>query len=248
MIDKYLHEVPWETKALQRKSFHIDCSKVTDEFLLQQEIKENIKENGRIFIQAFISHDNSEIIPSLSKLGFYYVETRVTPYLLLDRSEVVKSFLPGKDVDFFITDKFDYKTNNTIKKIAKESFTKDRFHFDPLCCNEMVDLRFVNWVDDMLDDPKALIYAITNKNKIAGFLITSESRIILTAIDKNSRGEGLGKTLWLSTLKDMLNKGIKEVETVISTNNIEVLNLCSSLGFKFKNPSFVFHFWENSGK
>jgi hypothetical protein len=56
-------------------------------------------------------------------------------------------------------------------------------------------------------------------------------------------GKGLGKFLWLESLSNMMTHGLEHATTRISANNVAALNLHTRLGFKFKNPASMFHYW-----
>jgi hypothetical protein len=46
-------------------------------------------------------------------------------------------------------------------------------------------------------------------------------------------------------MKDMLEQNKKVAATLISANNVSVLNLYARLGFRFKNPEATFHYWSD---
>jgi len=256
MVNKYLYEVPWEKRALGISSFQVDFNKAIDMGFLKEEINQNSQLYGKIFIQAFVSFDDYKIIPDLNAFGFYYVETRVTPYFLLEKDRISKllcsvspKLLSNKlicdDIEFFEADKSDSNIQTAIKKIAVEAFTKDRFHLDPMCRNDLANLRFVNWLDDIISDVETSIYVVSIKGKVGGFLAIKNDRMLLIAIGNKYRNNGLGRFLWSSVIRELFVKGIKIVETTVSTSNTESLNLHASLGFKFKRPIFIFHYWSN---
>ena len=67
----------------------------------------------------------------------------------------------------------------------------------------------------------------------------------LTAVAPEFQGKGLGKGIWNSVLALHRDSGIDSVVTTISSANVRVLNLYSSLGFKFEAPEMTFH-WVRS--
>jgi ribosomal protein S18 acetylase RimI-like enzyme len=55
------------------------------------------------------------------------------------------------------------------------------------------------------------------------------------------RGKGLAKYLWSTGCRELFKRGHKELSSSISAANLAVLNLYSSLGFRFRNAVDVYH-------
>ena len=51
----------------------------------------------------------------------------------------------------------------------------------------------------------------------------------------------MAKYFWSKACQAMFKLGYKEIISSISTSNVAVLNLYTSLGFKFKNVQDVYH-------
>jgi ribosomal protein S18 acetylase RimI-like enzyme len=54
---------------------------------------------------------------------------------------------------------------------------------------------------------------------------------------------GFGKALYIQTILDAMDKGLKEIATNISVNNLSALNLYSKLNFSFREPKYFLHYW-----
>ncbi|WP_428123965.1 hypothetical protein [Dissulfurimicrobium sp.] len=194
------------------------------------------------------------LIPAIQREGFYFVEQTLDPYLALQKSDVLKrfnadpmSFIPSrhrdKNLRVIAMDKNDAVLQSQVMECARGSFSDDRFHMDPNCPRELADLRFFNWARDLISDPGVMIYIAMIGEDVVGFLAQKQDQLILAGFKQQFARSGLGDFLWLSTLSNMMAHGFDCVNTRISTNNTAVLNLYARLGFKFKNPASMFHYW-----
>ena len=115
---------------------------------------------------------------------------------------------------------------------------------DPSCKNAIADQRSGLWVElDLLTENKNYCtYLKINKNLI-GFIIWNQGGFILGGLSRNFIGKGFGKTLYIQSILDAMNTGLKEISTNISVNNLPVLNLYSKLGFSFRSPKYTLHYW-----
>ena len=258
-VDRCLASIPWETRNLGIQSFQVSNIFVRqpDELILQEALNKKIEEYGRIFVQARVSWDAGPAIAALERNGFYPVETVLVPYANLKTNKVLKRFIdnrdsfipkePGKDEwKVVVVDKTDKPAIRRIKDIAFDSFVNDRFHRDRQCDKETASRRFSYWVDDLAADSKVTFLMITHRDKGEGFMARTFDNLILGGLSRKSVGKGIGKFFWLSVLEDMLNTGSPNVHTLISVNNIPVLNLYAGLGFKFKEPAITLHYWRTS--
>jgi hypothetical protein len=255
-VDRYLVSVPWETRNLNVQSFEVAdvFTQKPHESILQEALNKRIKECGRIFAQARVSWKDGPAIAALGCSGFYPVETVLVPYANLKANKVLKNFIdnrntflpdgPGRDEWKVVgVDKTDKPVIRCIKDIAVDSFVDDRFHRDRQCNKETANRRFSYWVDDLAADREVAFLMITHDDKGEGFMAFKADNLILGGLSRRTVGKGVGKFFWLSVLEDMFNKGFPDVHTLISVNNIPVLNLYAGLGFKFKEPAVTFHYW-----
>jgi ribosomal protein S18 acetylase RimI-like enzyme len=251
-----LIKAPWETRCLGREGFMLneDWLPVFDAQTLSGEIARARDEHGNIFISARVSKQRHAIIPAIQREGFYFVEQTLDPHLTFEKSDVLKrfnadpiSFVPfryrEKNLRVMVMNKNDPVLQSKIMECARESFSDDRFHMDPTCPKELADLRFFNWAKDLIDDPEVEIYIAVFGEDVVGFLAQKQGHIILDGLLPSYTGKGLGKFLWLESLSNMMTHGLEHATTRISANNVAALNLHTRLGFKFKNPASMFHYW-----
>jgi ribosomal protein S18 acetylase RimI-like enzyme len=248
--------IPWETRNLGVQSFTLSESFLNsfDKKKFDVEIENLIKHHKNLFVQIRLSKDQLKHVISFQKIGFYYVETTLVPFTQFSRNRILQEFsknpvpfLPSRydfnDVKVVAIKKLEKSSVESIKSIAKESFTDDRFHLDPNCPQSVADERFAFWVDDLASDDLITFYTIYYKNISIGFMIRKGESLILAGFSKEYISVGLGDFLWLSTLLDMQQNGFVKTNTLISANNTAVLNLYTRLGFKFKDPCVTLHYW-----
>lgn len=248
--------IDYETRNLGIPSFAV-CDSFSfepDIAALKNYIAKLVSEHSRIFVQARIAANNSYIIQALQKAGLMVVESTLVPYSLLKKNQVLANFIaepmcviPKKHSNSCLRtvrlEKNDSRMLGIIRTIASESFTQDRFHIDTCCTTEVADRRFVYWVDDLLADTKVIFYATLRDAEPVGFMARKEEHLILAGFSQRYAASGLGDFMWLSVMEDMLCEGHTQTHTLISTNNIPVLNLYVRLGFKFKDPCVTLHYW-----
>ena len=258
---KYLKETPWETRNLGVLSYALDSSVfcMTPEIHTLKEQLNQIYAQSNFFVFARIPREHLELIHPLEQIGFSVVECTVTPFIRLHNNEKICEFEQNRSI--FLPNKFrstvvtistvnspDSNLAATIKKVASESFTDDRFHVDANCSAEIADRRFAYWVDDLVSNVTVSFDLMYIQNELAGFMARKNNDLILAGFSKTYRAAGLGEFLWLTSCSIIKNLSFKTAETLISINNIAVLNLYSRLGFRFKDAQYSLHYWSHLEK
>lgn len=253
-----LREIPWETRNLGRKSFAVTDAFIEspDTELLALEIRRSERDFGPVFIQARLAKGSTKAGLLLQDLGFYFVETALVPHCVLAKNGALRTFM--NDRGSFVPARYDAGALavcrvrkddedlcKTVKGIAEESFSDDRFHLDPHCSDETADRRYSYWVEEMLDDREIAIYLLLLSGKAIAFMARKGPKLLLAGFSKKYVKCGLGDFLWLSVLEQMLAENLPHAETMISANNVPVMNLYTRIGFKFKEPAATFHYWSN---
>ena len=251
------NETPWEERNLGIKSFtlneacltSLDQQTLTDALAcLQQDFK-------KFFIFARLPKAHLELAHSLQQCGFYLVEGTVCPVIQFNKSRNIKAFsdnslqfIPArfrhKSINFITLDHRQDAAIKAVSEIAKESFSNDRFHEDFQCPKDTANRRFELWICDLLHNKEVIFDIIEVNGETAGFMARKENHLIIAGFSKKYIRAGLGDYLWLGSLQRMQENGLRYAETLVSTNNIPSLNLHSRLGFKFRNPQYSFHRWQ----
>ncbi len=166
----------------------------------------------------------------LNEYGFYYCDTLIEPFCKAVKLRAIQH--PDATISKVVD-------AQKILEICHGAFTHGRFHRDFNLSPSDADLRYDNWLRQMLEAGK--VYGLFWKNCLAGFICYSENCLVLHAVAEKFRGKGLSKYWWSAVCSELLAAGCDEVNSSISAANIPVLNLYSSLGFSFKNAKDVYH-------
>jgi L-amino acid N-acyltransferase YncA len=166
----------------------------------------------------------------LHEYGFYYCDSLIEPYCNAGRLFEVKhrDATISKEVD-----------TEQVLKICHGAFTHGRFHRDFNLPKAAADLRYDNWLVQLLEAQH--VYGLYWRDTLAGFIGYSGNTLVLHALAEEYRGRGLAKYWWSAVCSEFLTNGYEKVVSSISVSNLAVLNLYASLGFSFNNPQDIYH-------
>ena len=251
-----LQPISYETRNLGTTAFALSNSFIEspDPEALATAIATEELSHDRIFVQARIPKAANRTVFLIQPLGFYFVEATVSPQTRLFKNKTLEQFLsdpstfipakyPPESIAVEMMEEVDFETAEIIRAIARSSFIDDRFHIDAKCSNSIADTRFVYWIEDLLTSEETVFYVLNYKDETAGFMARKAENLILAGFSEKYRNSGFGDFLWLSVLAHMRTLAFKKAHTLISTNNVSVLNLYARLGFQFKNPEATLHYW-----
>lgn len=178
---------------------------------------------------------NPEYALEMFNRGFYLADRTIGTSVSLAK-------LPS-DIDRWvrldIIETSEYKPE--IYRIAKLAFTSDRrFHVLPKCDSNISGQVLQKWVDD-LDQVLVCIY----KSQPIGFLalrhIDPDTAFVhLAAVDEKYRLMGAAMSLYAHACILAHNRGYKKLNGRISSSNMPVMNIYSTLGAIFTTPHDVY--------
>ena len=182
-----------------------------------------------------IGHHTVKVAPLANKqllyeYGFYYCDTLLEPHCNSTRLRAVRH--AGATVSKVVDEK-------QALEICHGSFEHGRFHRDFNLPRIAADLRYDNWLKQLLEAQQ--VYGLYWHKALAGFICYSSNNLVLHAVKKHYRGQGLSKYWWSAVCSELLASGHDEIKSSISATNIAVLNLYTSLGFTFKHPQDIYH-------
>ena len=127
--------------------------------------------------------------------------------------------------------------------ICHGAFAHGRFHRDFQVDPAGADLRYDNWLRQLLDAGRVYgLYAEAGgAARLAGFIGYSGDMLVLHAVAPAFRGQGLSKYWWRLAIDALLAEGRTQITSSISAANLAVLNLYASLGFSFRHPLDIYH-------
>jgi len=166
----------------------------------------------------------------LHAYGFYYCDTLVEPHCDTARLR------PVQHPDATISRAVDA---GQVLAICHHGFTHGRFHRDFNLSKAGADLRYDNWLKQLLDANQ--VFGLYWQDALAGFIGHSDNSLVLHAVAESYRGRGLSKFWWSAVCEDLLAAGHDRVKSSISATNMAAVNLYSSLGFWFMNPKDIYH-------
>jgi len=250
-------ETPWEERNLGLKSFTLNeaCLARLDQQGLAKELDCLQQSFGKFFVFARLPKTYLNLVPCLQQCGFYLVEGAVCPVIQLHKSAVLQAFdedrsqfVPNRfrhnNICFITLDNRQNETVETVSTIARESFSSDRFHVDFQCPEEIANRRCELWICDLLQHEDVIFDIVEVNGEAAGFMARKNNHLIIAGFSRKFVRAGLGDYLWLGSLQHIRDHGLRYAETLVSINNIPSLNLHARLGFKFRNPQYSFHFWQ----
>ncbi len=249
-----LIDIPWETRNLGMPAYQLEGTiknnKVVESILekKQTELKDNF------FVQLKINAENINESIFSQDAGFKLIELSICPYLdlnLVSSQVAIKSIYsmkPNKIAGFenycSPVECLESSIKNQMIKISKKTFTTDRFHMDPSCKKSVADNRIALWVElDLFKNHNNYCTYLMENKTLVGFNIWNKESMILAGISQDFTGKGLGKSLYVQTILDGMSMGLEEITSSISVNNVPVLNLYSKLGFSYRKPMYILHYW-----
>jgi RimJ/RimL family protein N-acetyltransferase len=234
--------VSWDTEIFHFPVAHIEQFQILDYDQLipdYMEFESWRDLNQCMLISCRLSHEKLSESMFLEERGFRFIETVLHPTL----GDLIRLNIPDQGLEILPANADDL---SILKRIAESAFRNERFHVDPRLDPRLGDLRYVRWVANTLTHPRQrLIKILDNKEIVAFFIIEimDDGRVYwhLTAVSPEHQGKGYGRRTWLAMLRYHQANGCMAVSTTISARNIPVLNLYSSLNFRFLPPEMTFH-------
>ena len=232
---------PWDEKSLGYKTAEILINEYSDyenfNYYFNKTEKDLINV-GVEFIYTRISSTDLNLRNFIQKVGFYFVETSLE-LNLNNVSKYKKKIFPK--IIYQIADENDLES---IKNIASDSFNYGRFHEDKNIPFNKSQLRYYNWIDDLVEQGAEIYVAKVGKN-IVGFNIqkldytNKISTLILAGCKVGA--EIFSMSLWNEIIESNRVKGINKISALISSSNLGVFNIYLNYNFKVKNTYFGFH-------
>jgi ribosomal protein S18 acetylase RimI-like enzyme len=166
----------------------------------------------------------------LHRHGFYYCDTLFEPFA--DRKRFTPTLHPAVTIA-------EHPRQEIILSMCHGAFRHGRFHRDHNLDPELADLRYDQWVVQLCDEGN--VFALLWHGEPAAFFGFSNSKIVLHAVATPFQGKGLAKFLWSQACCELFDRGHSELCSSVSASNVAIVNLYASLGFRFRNPTDLYH-------
>jgi GNAT superfamily N-acetyltransferase len=218
--DGLIEATPWDERALGMPTFEV--KRVTPEAMA--------------LVARTPGHHTAKVDPLASKRllhesGFHYCDTLLEPHCA--RGELIEHPRAGISISNRVP-------LEPLIAIAHGAFAHDRFHRDFDVPAAAADARYDNWLAAM--HGAGQVYGITVDGALAAFIALVGPRLVLHAVARERRGQGLAKAMWSAACREFFDRGgLDHLESSISAANLAAVNLYASLGFRFAKAVDVYH-------
>ena len=170
----------------------------------------------------------------LEKSDYYNIETSI---------KVESNIKKINENSFFEKFKFsleaaDIKSLPFIKNISDNEFKHGRFFEDSNIDLELAKKRNRNWIDDLYKSSNLLVGKTNGEIFSFMFYSLNNCDVNLQLGGVSSKYSHLAYPFWYKIIMKLKNDDIKNINAIISANNISIINLYSHFGFRFSN-SFI---------
>ena len=235
-----ISRLDWDSKF-----FNIEAAKV----ILKEEISEKdfddiskkIVDNNFNFITIQNNNNNDKnnyIIRKFDNIFLADINIQFIKKIEYDK----KNFESMQNI--VINNKMEY--NDEIIDIASNSFMYSRFYNDYKLKNG--NSIYTEWTRNSFNKKEKYFCYYQKENHILGYLLFSIDKdedlvIELIAVDKDSKGLGIGTNLINKIEQYSMNNNIKNIKVGTQINNINAQNFYIKCGFKHLTNNSIYHLW-----
>ncbi len=210
---------PWD-----KRIFSMDCFEIMN--ICEQALSHAAVTPGHYTVKIDPLADKS----LLHHYGFYYVDTLIEP--TCEQSH----FIAHRHPDCSIASNVEIAD---LLPMCTNSFMHGRFHRDFNLPAEDADRRYAQWLEQLHEE--ADVFGLYYRQELAGFIACKEGKLLLHTITSSFRGKGLAKFFWSVACERLFQDSVQTITSSISAANLPVLNLYSSLGFRFTHAVDTYH-------
>ena len=237
--------VPWDSEIFGYKIFEVIDFFINDIHAINETLsgfERLLKSLDCRMVCIKLKADKMGLFLALQQNGYQFVEETIRPQI----SDIQKNGMDYRPLMKYPMRRVHLEQLKEIQDIAYSTFKFDRYHLDGRFDPEKASERYAYWVNNSYNDGEDILYLDYNGNS-AGFSVINISRdkayLGLIGLDTAYKGKGLGISLFSATCQYIKDKGVKEVSTTASLNNISALNMYAQCGFRFRDPVYVLHKW-----
>jgi RimJ/RimL family protein N-acetyltransferase len=215
-----IEPTPWDARALGVATFEV----------------KRVSAEAMALVARTPGHYTAKVDPLsdkrlLEESGFYYCDTLIEPHCA--RGALVEHPAGGFTVSREVA-------LDRVMALCHGAFAHDRFHRDFNVPAAAADARYDNWLAQM--HAKGQVYGIFLGEELVAFIALVGPRMVLHAVSASRRGTGIAKHAWSAACRHFFDTlALDHLESSVSAANLAVVNLYASLGFRFRNPTDVYH-------
>lgn len=236
----------WEERNLGVKTIEVSIEKKDILFALEEigsRIEDYRNECEAKYVVIKVDTKYPHISQWFQKNGYLLIESQIGLKLerdeALEKYEFYKGMFPGigyKKVG-------NGKLENVIGEINKGMFTTDRIALDPLFGVKIANKRYALWTQDEVHRGAEVFYSYYNEQPI-GFFLAKEAgggniKGLLGGLFVRAEARNYGGVYLFSTLKCFLDGTGKIDRTMVSSNNVPILQLHLMFGRKITSITNV---------
>lgn len=167
------------------------------------------------------------------------VDTKVTYHKVLKNNPVTDKNIVAYTKDY---------PEEKLLNLAVESGVYSRFNVDKNIASSKFEALYQTWMINSVNKKIAKeVLVCYIKDEIAGFVTLGEKNnradIGIIAVDKNFRGQGIGKSLMFAAENWFIQKGYASIQVVTQKNNFPACGLYEYCGYEVDKMDYFFHLW-----
>lgn len=230
-------ENTWDSKVFLKNVYEILEVKVDNSHeneLIEAFISTLSSNRENILITVRVKANQENLVKIFQKYNFEIVEMSYS--LFIRNLQKVNLGKYKKRIELI---KMEEKHLNAVQQISVEAFYYSRYHLDKALPVSQIKQRNKNWVNDMFRN-NTFCDVYVDKNEVVSFVfyeINSETATLLLGGSKEGKGF-FTPLVWNALLIKFQEMGIKQVKTIIQTNNLGSLKL--HLNFSFEIDSIFY--------
>lgn len=240
VLDYFL--VPWDTEILSQPVAEIRRMEIREPEAAARDYRTFSRwceKQAITLCSCRIAHERLFESMFLEAQGFRFIELNYSP-----RLNKLQEFELEDDV--IQIQLASHQDRELLAEMAGNVFQHGRFHQDPRLGTTLGNYRYRTWLLNAFEQPhQQVLTCVLNDEIIAFFVVESPEKghcfWSLVGLAPGKQGQGLGKRVWRAMLRKYQQDGVDTIVTSISSQNIAVLNLYVSLGFRFPKPYAIFH-------
>lgn len=228
----------------EKRNLGVDCVEVSIETTDDvTEIYSKLKDIDVPYVVIKVPSGRMDIMFKLAEWGFVYVESLIN--FTHDLKDIELSGI-YKRINQSVSCKKMHREEYALvfREIEKEIFSTDRISIDPLFGKKIAARRYINWINDECER-NSEIYEVLYKDQGIGFFTLKETEKgvfypFLAGVYSDYATSGLGIYVIQKILEEAVRRDANKVSTYLSSNNLPVIKVHSSLGFVIADMKYVY--------
>lgn len=231
----------------EKRNLGISIYEVTIEERANVEELDSIDKLNGDLIFVKINSNNTDVIERISQKKFTYTENqfsiqkKIKNHIVSDLHLTTLKFLESHPISNLS------EAEIIFDELDRGLFTTDRISLDKNFGIQTSNLRYKNWIYDMINSGNyecCIIRTKNNKTPVSFYINKYDgdiSQCILGGVFNDFKNRGFGHSFIYFSIENSIKQNCKILKTQISSNNIPVFNIYSSVfGFEIKENYVVF--------